>query len=83
MLNIRTWYEHGTNEVRMRYSGFISQLLFPLETKPDFLNPSRNTRITPLTYSDDSHWDKSPTSYKIKKMVVDNTTFPKLTLAPG
>jgi hypothetical protein len=38
-----------------------------------------------LIYSDgkDAHWDKNPTSYEIKSMMVDNKSSLRLMLAPG
>jgi glucan 1,4-alpha-glucosidase len=54
-----------------------------VEIKLDFLKPGQKYLATIYADGDDADWDKNPTSYKIEKMEVGNTTSLKLKLAPG
>ncbi|HOP03013.1 MAG TPA: glycoside hydrolase family 97 protein [Tenuifilaceae bacterium] len=51
--------------------------------KTDFLQPGLKYAATIYEDGEDAHWDKNPTSYKIKNLTVDSSSELSLTLAPG
>jgi len=54
-----------------------------IDVKLDFLPAGKKYEATIYADGDDAHWDKNPTSYKIEKQEVDNSSILKLKLAAG